>query len=137
MRRGYGPDIRTEAITKRYQGKEWNDIQKEINDKFGVKPSIRQMQYWFEAYHDGKEDPTGARILAQTIQDAADAATPLALAKMMSSVGPTWKSLIGVKGLTASDAGWIALLSYFEAQVGKAKFERLIGKYCEMRDELG
>ncbi len=136
MRRGYGPDIRTEAITKRYQGKEWNDIQKEINDKFGVKPSIRQMQYWFEAYHDGKEDPTGARILAQTIQDAADAATPLALAKMMSSA-PMWKSLVGVKGLTASDAGWIALLSYFEAQVGQAKFERLIAKYCEMRDELG
>jgi len=50
MRRGYSQEIRAEAITKRYQGREWKEIQAAISKKFGVRPSIRQMQKWFEDY---------------------------------------------------------------------------------------
>ena len=59
MRRGYSHDIRAEAVTKRFQGKEWKEIQSIVREKFGVKPSIRQMQKWFEDYQGTAEDPSG------------------------------------------------------------------------------
>jgi len=70
MRRGYNQDIRAEAITQRYQRKEWLDIQAYLKRKYNVAPSIRQMQKWFEDYQGTTNDPTGVKFVAKAIEDA-------------------------------------------------------------------
>lgn len=136
MRRGYSHDIRAEAITKRYQGKEWKDIQDSIVKKFGVKPSIRQMQKWFEDYQGTTDDPTGVKYVAKVIEDAANMAKPLAQAKMMTDVMPLWLKLQEEHKISFSDAGWMAFLSFFEAQIGREDFDRIVKNYLKMRDQL-
>ena len=136
MRRGYNQDIRAEAITQRYQRKEWQDIQDSIVKKFGMKPSIRQMQKWFENYQGTTDDPTGAKYVAKVIEDAANTAKPLAQAKMMAEVMPLWANLQNEQNMSSSDAGWMAFLSFFEAQIGRKDFDRIIKKYYELRDKL-
>ena len=136
MRRGYSHDIRAEAITKRYQGKEWKEIQAGIVEKFGVKPSIRQMQKWFEDYQGTTDDPTGVKYVAKVIEDAANLAKPLAQAKMMADVMPLWLKLQEEHKISFSDAGWMAFLSFFEAQIGREDFDRIVKNYLKMRDQL-
>lgn len=136
MRRGYNQDIRAEAITQRYQRKGWQDIQDSIVKKFGTKPSIRQMQKWFENYQGTTGDPTGVKYVAQVIEDAANTAKPLAQAKMMAEVMPLWANLQNEQNMSSSDAGWMAFLSFFEAQIGHKDFDRIIKKYYELRDKL-
>ena len=136
MRRGYSHDIRVEAITKRYQGKEWKDIQDSIVKKFGVKPSIRQMQKWFEDYQGTTDDPTGVKYVAKVIEDAANTAKPLAQARMMADVMPLWLKLQEEHKIPFSDAGWMAFLSFFEAQIGREDFDRIVKNYQKMRDQL-
>ncbi len=136
MRRGYNQDIRAEAITQRYQGKGWQEIQDSIVKKFGMKPSIRQMQKWFEDYQGTTPDPTGARYVAKAIEDAADLAKPLAQAKMMTDVMPLWQKLRDEQGLSPTDAGWIAFWSVFEAEIGRENFDQIIKKYYELRNKL-
>jgi len=136
MRRGYSHDIRAEAITKRYQGKEWKDIQDSIVKKFRVKPSIRQMQKWFEDYRGTTDDPTGVKYIAKVIEDAANTAKPLAQAKMMADVMPLWLKLQEEHKISFSDAGWMAFLSFFESQIGREDFDRIVKNYVKMRDQL-
>lgn len=136
MRRGYNQDIKAEAITQRYQRKVWQDIQDSIVKKFGMKPSIRQMQKWFENYQGTTDDPTGAKYVANVIEDAANTAKPLAQAKMMAEVMPLWANLQNEQNMSSSDAGWMAFLSFFEAQIGRKDFDRIIKKYYELRDKL-
>ena len=136
MRRGYSHDIRAEAITKRYQGKEWKDIQDSIVKKFGVKPSIRQMQKWFEDYQGTTDDPTGVKYVAKVIEDAANTAKPLAQARMMADVMPLWLKLQEEHKISFSDAGWMAFLSFLEAQIGREDFDRIVKNYLKMRDRL-
>jgi len=136
MRRGYNQDIRAEAITKRYQGREWKEIQDSIVKKFGVKPSIRQMQKWFEDYQGTTDDPTGVKYVAKAIEDAANLARPLAQAKMMADVMPLWLKLQDEHKLSFSDAGWMAFLSFFETQLGRENFDRIVQNYLEVRDKL-
>lgn len=136
MRRGYNQDIRAEAITKRYQGREWKEIQDSIVKKFGVKPSIRQMQKWFEDYQGTTDDPTGVKYVAKAIEDAANLARPLAQAKMMADVMPLWLKLQDEHKLSFSDAGWMAFLSFFETQLGRENFDRIVKNYLEVRDKL-
>ena len=136
MRRGYSQDIRAEAITKRYQGREWKEIQTAICQKFSVKPSIRQMQKWFEDYQETADDPTGVKYVAKVIEDAANLAKPLAQAKMMADVMPLWSKLHEQQNLPFSDAGWTAFLSFFEAQLGRENFDRIVKNYMQMRDQL-
>ena len=136
MRRGYNTDIRTEAVTKRYQGKEWLEIQEAIVQKFGVKPSIRQMQHWFEAYKGTEEDPTGAKYIARAIEDSANLAKPLAQAKMMTEVMPVWQKLLAEKDISPADAGWVAFLYYLERQIGREKFDQINRLFRKFRDRL-
>ena len=136
MRRGYNQDIRAEAITKRYQGREWKEIQDSIVKKFGVKPSIRQMQKWFEDYQGTTDDPTGVKYVAKAIEDATNLARPLAQAKMMADVMPLWLKLQDEHKLSFSDAGWMAFLSFFETQLGRENFDRIVQNYLEVRDKL-
>lgn len=136
MRRGYSQYIRAEAITKRYQGREWKEIQAGIAEKFGVKPSIRQMQKWFEDYQGTTDDPTGVKYVAKAIEDAANLAKPLAQAKMMADVMPLWLKLQEEHKISFSDAGWMAFLSFFEAQIGREDFDRIVKNYLKMRDQL-
>lgn len=136
MRRGYNQDIKAEAITQRYQRKVWQDIQDSIVKKFGMKPSIRQMQKWFENYQGTTDDPTGAKYVAKVIEDVANTAKPLAQAKMMAEVMPLWANLQNEQNMSSSDAGWMAFLSFFEAQIGRKDFDRIIKKYYELRDKL-
>ena len=93
MRDGYNHNIRAEAITMRYQRRRWKEIQSAISEKFSVKPSIRQMQKWFEDYQGTTEDPTGAKYIAKMVEESAELAKPLAQAKMMSEVMPIWGKL--------------------------------------------
>ena len=136
MRRGYSQGIRAEAITKRYQGKEWKEIQAAIAQKFGMKPSIRQMQKWFEDYQGTTDDPTGVKYVAKAIEDAANLAKPLAQAKMMADVMPLWSRLQEQHKVSFSDAGWMAFLSFFEAQIGRENFDRIVKNYLKMRNKL-
>ena len=136
MRRGYSQDIRAEAITRRYQGREWKEIQIGIGEKFGVTPSIRQMQKWFEDYQGTTEDPTGIKYVVKVIEDAANMAKPLAQAKMMADVMPLWSRLQERHKVSLVDAGWIAFLSFFEAQIGRENFDRVIKNYLKLRDKL-
>jgi len=136
MRRGYSQDIRAEAITKRYHGREWKEIQTAIAHKFGVKPSIRQMQKWFEDYQGTTDDPTGVKYVAKVIEDAANLARPLAQAKMMADVMPLWLKLQNEHKLSFSDAGWMAFLSFFETQLGRENFDRIVQNYLGVRDKL-
>jgi len=136
MRRGYNQDIRAEAITKRYQGKEWKEIQDSIVKKFGVKPSIRQMQKWFEDYQGTTDDPTGVKYVAKVIEDAANLARPLAQAKMMADVMPLWMQIQKQPNISPFDAGWMAFLSFFETQLGRENFDRIVQNYLGVRDKL-
>ena len=136
MRRGYNQDIRAEAITQRYQHKGWQDIQDSIVKKFGMKPSIRQMQKWFENYQGTTEDPTGVKYVAKAIEDAANTAKPLAQAKMMADVMPLWLKLQDEHKISSTDAGWIAFLFFFEAEIGHENFDRIFRIYYELRDKL-
>ena len=136
MRRGYSHHIRAEAITMRYQGREWKEIQAAIAQKSGVKPSIRQMQKWFEDYQGITDDPTGVKYVAKMIEDAANLAKPLAQAKMMADVMPLWSRLQEQHKVSFSDAGWMAFLSFFEAQIGRENFDRIVKNYLNMRDKL-
>jgi len=136
MRRGYSHDIRAEAITKRYQGKEWKGIQDSIIKKFGVKSSIRQMQKWFEDYQSTTDDPTGVKYVAKVIEDAANIAKPLAQARMMANVMPLWLKLQEEHKISFSDAGWMAFLTFFEAQIGREDFDRIVKNYRRMRGQL-
>ncbi len=136
MRRGYSQDIRAEAITKRYQRKEWKEIQDSIVKKFDVKPSIRQMQKWFEDYQGTTDDPTGAKYVAKVIEDAANRASPLAQAKMMANVIPLSIRLQEEHNMSGFDAGWMAFLAFFETQLGRKDFDRIVKNYLEVRDKL-
>jgi hypothetical protein len=136
MRRGYSQDIRAEAITRRYYGREWKEIQAAIGEKYGVRPSIRQMQKWFEDYQGTTDDPTGVKYVAKVIEDAANMARPLAQAKMMSEVMPIWGQLQKEPDISSIDAGWMAFLSFFESQMGRQNFDRIVQRYLKDRDKL-
>jgi hypothetical protein len=135
MRRGYSQDIRAEAITRRYQGREWKEIQTAIGEKFGVRPSIRQMQKWFEDYQGTTDDPTGVRYVAKVVEDSANLVKPLAQAKMMSEVFPLWYHL-QQHNLQPFEAGLVAVLCFFESQVGRENLDRTYSLYRELRDKL-
>lgn len=136
MRRGYSQDIRAEAITGRYRGMEWKEIQAAIGEKFDVRPSIRQMQKWFEDYQGTTDDPTGTKYLVKAIEDSADLARPLAQAKMMGDIMPLLGQLQEQHNIPLPDAGWIAVLSFFEAQIGRESFDRIVQSYLGLRDNL-
>jgi hypothetical protein len=136
MRRGYNQNIRAEAIAKRYEGREWKEIQDSIEQKFGLKPSIRQMQKWFEDYQATTDDPTGGKHITKVIEDVAELAKPVAQAKMMLDVMPLWSKLQEQYNMAAVDASWIAILSFFEAQIGRRSFDRILKKYREIRDNI-
>jgi hypothetical protein len=135
MRRGYSQDIRAEAITRRYQGREWKEIQATIRGKFGVRPSIRQMQKWFEDYRGTTDDPTGVRYVAKVVEDSANLAKPLAQAKMMSEVFPLWYHF-QQHNLQPVEAGLVAVLCFFESQVGRENLDHAYSLYRELRDRL-
>lgn len=136
MRRGYSQEIRAEAITKRYEGKTWKEVQAAISRKFGLKPSIRQMQEWLEDYQGTTGNPTVAEYLAKTMKEVADVARPLAQARMMLDVMPLWSQLKEQHKISDPDAGWIALLYFLEAQIGRQSFDRILNKYGEIRDNI-
>ena len=136
MRRGYSQDIRAEAITRRYQGREWKEIQAAISEKFGVRPSIRQMQKWFEDYQGTTGDPTGVKYVAKVIEDAANLAKPLAQAKMMGEVFPFWAHLQEKYNMGVFDTGLVAMWCFFERQVGRDNLDRTYSIYRELRDEI-
>ncbi|MBA7615553.1 hypothetical protein ES703_22836 [subsurface metagenome] len=134
MRRGYSQDVRAEAITRRYHGMEWKQIQVGIQEKFHVKPSIRQMQKWFEDYQGTGEDPTGVKFMATAIKEAAERARPLAYSEVMEGL-PALRSFIEL-GADLEDAGWMFVLLALERQVGRDNFDRIVAKYVQLRDRL-
>jgi hypothetical protein len=137
MRRGYNHDIRAEAITKRFQGKQWKDIQREIREKYSLNPSVRQMQKWVEDYQGTAEDPSGIKYIAKVIENAADEAKPLAQARMMTEVFPLWSRLQDSPyRLSAFEAGLVSMWSLFEAQVGRENMDKAYAMYRKLRDEL-
>jgi hypothetical protein len=137
MRDGYSHNIRAEAITMRYQRKRWKEIQTAISGKFGVKPSIRQMQKWFENYQGTTEDPTGAKYIAKIVEESAELAKPLAQAKIMSEVMPIWGKLREEYNMGIFEAGLVAMWHFFEGQVGRENLDRSYSLYQELRDKFG
>lgn len=135
MRRGYSHDIRAEAITRRYQGREWKEIQSAIGQKFGVRPSIRQMQKWFEDYQGTADDPTGVRFVAKVVEDSANLVKPLVQAKMMNEVFPLCHYLQQHK-LSVFEAGLVATWCFFERQFGRENLDHTYSLYQGLRDDL-
>jgi len=70
------------------------------------------------------------------IEDAANLAKPLAQAKMMGDMVPLWGQLQEQHNIPLPDAGWIAFLSFFEAQIGRENFDRIVQDYLQLRDKL-
>ncbi len=136
MRRGYKTEIRTKVVTLRLQNKDWDNIRFLIKQEYDVSPSIRQMQKWVGDYNKGTDDPTGAKYVSQVIEETANMAQPLAQAKMMADVMPLWSKLQNRSDISSTDAGWIAFLSFFEAQIGRRDFDRIVKRYREIRDEI-
>lgn len=134
MRRGYSHDIRAEAITSRYQGKAWKDIQTAMETKFGVRPSIRQMQKWFEDYQGTVDDPTGVKFMAKAIKEATERARPLAYSEVMESLPTLWR--FRELEVNLEDASWMFVLFALERQVGRDNFDRIVGQYQQLRDKL-
>ena len=137
MRDGYSYNIRAEAITMRYQKRRWKEIQVTIDEKFGVRPSIRQMQKWFEDYQGTTDDPTGAKYIAKIVEESAELAKPLAQAKMMSEVMPIWDKLREEQKMAPFEAGLVAMWHFFEGQVGRESLDRSFSLYQELRDKFG
>jgi hypothetical protein len=135
MRRGYDKDIRAEAVTRRWQGKRWEEIRETIGQKFGVRPCIRQMQKWFAEYRGATDEPVGERAIAAMVKDAAERARPLAYLEMMTNVMPLWRQLQRY-GLSVEDAAWVALERFWEAQIGRERYDRIHSVYLEVRDRL-
>jgi hypothetical protein len=94
------------------------------------------MQGWFHAYRATTDDPTGVKFIATAIEDAANRAKPLAYARMMTEVMPLWRQLQEQGDLPVEDAGWVALWSFFEAQIGRENFDRILSYYRELRDKF-
>lgn len=137
MRRSFKREVRDYVIVERYKRKPWKQIVIEVKEKFGIEPpSIRIMQSWFHAYRTTTDDPTGVKFIATAIEDAANRAKPVAYARMMTEVMPLWRQLQDQSNLTVEDAGWIALWSFFEAQLGREKFDHTLAIYHELRDSL-
>jgi len=55
---------------------------------------------------------------------------------MMSEVMPLWSKLQERHKMSLPDAGWMAFLSFFEAQIGREDFDRIVKNYLELRDKL-
>ena len=70
------------------------------------------------------------------IEDVANTAKPLAQARMMVEVMPLWLKLQEEHNISSFDAGWMAFLSFFEAQIGRENFDRIVKNYQKMRDQL-
>jgi hypothetical protein len=49
---------------------------------------------------------------------------------------PLWSHLQDKHNMSARDAGWIAFLSLFEAEIGRKDFDRIVEKYREVRDDI-
>jgi len=94
------------------------------------------MQKWFEDYQGTTDDPTGVKYVAKMVEDAADLAKPLAQAKMMAEVVPLWSQLQERHKIPPDDAGWMAVLDFFEAQIGRERFDCIVDDYRKLRDKL-
>jgi hypothetical protein len=137
MRRTFKREVRDYVIVERYKRKPWKQIVSEIGERFGIEPpSIRVMQGWFRAYRTTTDDPTGAKFIATAIEDAANRAKPLAYVEMMTEVMPLWRRLQKQQELTVEDAGWVALWSFFEAQLGRENFDHILSLYLKLRDRV-
>jgi hypothetical protein len=137
MRRTFKREVRDYVIVERYKRKPWKQIVSEIEEKFGIEPpTIRVMQGWFRAYRTTTDDPTGAKFIATAIEDAANRAKPLAYVEMMTEVMPLWRQLQKQQELTVEDAGWVALWSFFEAQLGRENFDHTLSLYLKLRDRF-
>jgi len=60
----------------------------------------------------------------------------LAQAKMMADVMPLWQNLQNEQNMSPIDAGWMAFLSFFESQIGREAFDRIVNQYIKLRDKL-
>jgi len=136
MRRTFKREVRDYVIVERYKGKPWKQIVEEVGGKFNIAPpSIRIMQSWFQAYQSSAEDPTGVKFIVTAVEEAANRAQPLAYARMMTEIPNIFK-LHEQFSIPMEDAGWIICLSVIEKQVGREKFDDIIYKYKEIRDNL-
>jgi len=135
MPRSYSYEVRAEAIARCYQGKDWLNIQALIQEKYGVRPGIRQMQKWVEIYKGSTGDPPGVRYITKQIEEAVNLAKLIAQCKLMAEIRPLWSEMQDKYLMVSSDAGWIASLAFFESQVGRQDFDRLVNTYRTLRDK--
>jgi len=136
MRKGYRSEVKAEAITRRYQGMTWPEVQAAIQKRFGVRVSVRQMQTWYQNYRDS-DHPEGMEYIARAIEMAANEAKPLAQAKMIGEVFPLWMHLLGEPyNLAPEEAAWVSTLVVFESQIGRDRLDQVWQQYVRYRDMI-
>jgi hypothetical protein len=134
VRRSFKREVRDYVIVERYKRKPWQQIAVEVRERFGIEPpSIRIMQSWFQAYRTSTDDPTGVKFIATAVEEAANRATPIAYAKMMTEMPHLWQ-LHEQHKVPLEDAGWMTCLSVLEAQIGRDNFDRIVSDYQKLRE---
>jgi hypothetical protein len=119
-RRGYRPEIRAFAITERHEGKPWKQIAEDIRVKYGVCPSIRQMQKWF--FDGAKSLGSGAALLTMRFEEFARELAPMYYLEVL-------------RALPYLDQNqFLAFLSFMERKIGRERFDEVYRKYMEVRD---
>lgn len=119
-RKGYRPEIRAFAITQRHKGEPWKEIAEGIRVKYGVCPSIRQMQKWF--FDGAKSLGSGAALLTMRFEEFARELAPMYYLEVL-------------RALPYLDQNqFLALLSFMERKIGRERFDETYRKYMEVRD---
>jgi len=128
----YKLEVITVAVAMRNGGSPWKDIQKEIQRRFNVTPTIRQMRTWWDRYGVKPSVSTPAllrRLFAEErhtmISDASE---------VVDKIGPLMGQL-QEGGVPGRAAFWMAILRVMETFVGgRENLDQIIDAYREWRE---
>lgn len=126
-------DVIAFVVAMRNGGNEWKAIEREVETRFGDKPSIRQMRTWWNHYGTRPSISTPAiaqRVLSERRRELL-AGSSEALAKLAALTGQ-----LRELGVPPKEAFWISFLSLLEDQVGRGDLDSVYQYYQHWRDRL-
>lgn len=132
MRR-YALSIQSYVLEQRKDGKPWKAIQREIQEKFGVKPpTARGMQKWLKIGLTREELDKRLMEEAKKNLPQMEAWTTSYLSDVM--LPAMWRTQ--AIGADLELNLWMVFLGAVDATLGPDKFERFVTEYMKRRSEI-
>lgn len=130
----YSTGVISFVVSARGGGSTWKQIAKEVQKKFDVKPTERQMRTWWKRY--GIDIETGVKALTERyLTEMAQAMIARAIEVGLRVFFPLQKQCQQL-GVSADKAYWFTTLLVLEQIVGHENFGPLIQDYQNMSDKL-